>query len=286
MALASSATGSVGVSVTGLYGSVVLNSDGTYTYTIDNNNSTVEALLLSSDHLTDIFTYSIEDGLGYTSTTQLTITLNGANDTPEASNDTSIAVEAGGIANATAGSSATGNILTNDVDVDSGDTKSVIGVQFGAAASASGSVGASVFGAYGSIVIAVDGSYTYTVDNNSAAVQALRTSSDTLSEVFTYTMEDTAGAASTATVTITIQGANDNPVAASDSNAAYEAGGVTNGTAGVNPTGNVLTNDTDVDAGDYEDGGWCRSGNRRLGDGQCGLKRARRVRFGNDQRRW
>ena len=248
--LAGSASGSVGVSVTGLYGSVVINSDGTYTYTIDNNNSTVEALLLSSDHVTDIFTYSIEDGLGYTSTTQLTITLNGANDTPEASNDTSIAVEAGGVANATAGSTATGNILTNDVDVDSGDTKSVIGVQFGAAASASGSVGASVFGAYGSIVIAVDGSYTYTVDNNSAAVQALRTSSNTLSEVFTYTMEDTAGAASTATVTITIQGANDNPVAISDSNAAYEAGGVSNGTAGVNPSGNVLTNDTDVDAGD------------------------------------
>ncbi len=184
--------------------------------------------------MTDIFTYTIEDSLGYSSTTQLTITLDGANDTPEAANDQSAAVEAGGVSNATAGSSATGNVLSNDTDVDSGDTKSVIGVQFGAVSSASGSVGASIFGSYGSIVIAVDGSYTYTVDNNSAAVQALRTASDTLTELFTYTMEDTNGAASTATVTITIQGANDAPVAIADANSAFEAGGVANGSAGIN----------------------------------------------------
>ena len=246
--MASSASGSVGVAVTGSYGSVVLNSDGTYTYTINDSDPNVEALLLSSDHLTDIFTYTIQDSLGYTSTTQLTITLDGANDAPVSAGDNGIAVEAGGIANATAGSTAAGNILSNDIDVDAGDTKSVIGVQFGAAASASGSVGASVFGTYGSITIAVDGSYIYTVDNSSAAVQALRTASDTLTEVFTYTMEDTAGAASTATLTITIQGANDGPVANSDTNSAFEAGGVVNGSAGVNPTGNVMSNDTDVDS--------------------------------------
>ncbi len=246
--LAASASGSVGNAVAGLYGSVVINSDGTYTYTINDNDPTVQALRLSSDHLTDIFTYTLEDGLGYTSTTQLTITLDGANDTPGAVDDSGVAVEAGGIANATAGSTAAGNVLTNDLDVDSGDTKNVIGVAFGAAASASGSVGASVFGSYGSIVIAVDGTYTYTIDNSSTAVQALRTSSDTLTEVFTYTMEDTAGAASTATITITIQGANDGPMAMADAIDAYEAGGVANATAGLNPSGNVLSNDTDVDA--------------------------------------
>ncbi len=195
---ASSASGSVGAAVTGLYGTVVLNADGTYTYTINDNDPDVQALLLSSDHLTDIFTYTLQDSLGYTSTTQLTITLDGANDTPGAADDLGTAVEAGGIANATAGSTAIGNVLANDLDVDSGDTKSVIGVQFGATASASGSVGAAVFGSYGSISIAVDGSYTYTVDNNSAAVQALRSAGNTLTELFTYTMEDTAGASSTA----------------------------------------------------------------------------------------
>ncbi len=74
--------------------------------------------------------------------------------------------------------------------------KTVTGVVAGASASAVGSVGASITGTYGSIVINADGSYSYTVNNNNAAVQALRTSSDTLQEVFTYTMEDTAGLAS------------------------------------------------------------------------------------------
>ncbi|WP_372720511.1 VCBS domain-containing protein, partial [Novipirellula sp.] len=245
-----SASGNVGTSVTGTYGTVVINTDGTYTYTLDNNNAAVEALLTSGDHVTDIFTYTMEDAFMNVSSTELTITVDGQNDAPITSDDTSIAVEAGGVANATAGSNATGNVLANDTDVDAGDTKSVIGVQLGNVGSASGSVGASVTGNYGQIVINSDGSYTYTINQNNAAVQALRTASDTLQEVYTYTMHDTAGLESTAQVTVTIQGANDAPVAVVDTATAYEAGGSGNGSAGADPSGNVLTNDTDVDSGD------------------------------------
>jgi hypothetical protein len=42
-------------------------------------------------------------------------------------------------------------------------------------------------------------------------VQALRTASDTLTDIFTYTMQDAAGLSSTTQITITIQGANDAP---------------------------------------------------------------------------
>ncbi|MEZ6135353.1 MAG: VCBS domain-containing protein [Pirellulaceae bacterium] len=244
------ASGNVGSTVIGSYGSVVINSDGTYSYTLDNTNPAVEALLTSGDHVTDVFTYTMEDSFGNKSTTKLTITVDGSNDNPVGNSDTGSATEAGGLANATAGSNATGNVLTNDTDVDSGDTKTVVGVASGSQPSASGSVGASVTGTYGSIVINNDGSYTYAIDESNSTVQALRTGGDTLSEVFTYTMEDTAGASSTAEITITIHGANDTPTAVVDTAAAYEAGGVANGTAGTDPTGNVLTNDTDVDASD------------------------------------
>ncbi|MFN9958431.1 MAG: VCBS domain-containing protein, partial [bacterium] len=81
-------------------------------------------------------------------------------------NDTNIAVEAGGLANGTAGTNPTGNVLTNDTDVDAGDTKTVTAVAAGSVANPTGSVGASVTGTYGSITIAADGSYTYTVDNS------------------------------------------------------------------------------------------------------------------------
>ncbi len=183
----------------------------------------------------------------------MTITIQGANDGPIANADTNHAFEAGGVANGSAGTNPSGNVLSNDTDVDSaanGETKTVSGVSAGVHASATGAVGSSVSGNYGAITIAANGSYTYVVDNSNAAVQALRTAGDTLTDVFTYTMQDAAGATSTTQVTITIHGANDAPTTTVDTADAIEAGGQSNNIAGVNPTGSVLTNDGDVDSGD------------------------------------
>ena len=90
-----------------------------------------------------------------------------------------------------------------------------------------------------------DGSYTYVVDNADPAVDALRLSTDTLTDTFSYQVQDAAGATSSASLTITIHGSNDAPVANADVGSADEAGVA----AGSNATGNVLTNDTDVDVG-------------------------------------
>ncbi|MFO1001923.1 MAG: cadherin domain-containing protein [Planctomycetaceae bacterium] len=147
--------------------------------------------------------------VGTSSAVTLAVTV--GNSAPSAVNDTGTAVEAGGTNNGTAGSDATGNVLTNDTDPDVGDTKAIIGVAAGTPSSASSNVGGAVSGSYGSINIAVDGSYTYTVNENNSAVQALRNTSNTLTDVFTYTMTDSVGALSTARVTLTIQGANDAP---------------------------------------------------------------------------
>ncbi|MDK9703948.1 MAG: tandem-95 repeat protein [Sulfuritalea sp.] len=83
------------------------------------------------------------------------------------------------------------------------------------------------------------------MDNSNATVQALRTSGDTLTDSFTYTMQDAAGATSTATLTVTVQGANDAPVGAGDTAAVNEDATVT-----ANAAAGVLVNDTDVDSGD------------------------------------
>jgi VCBS repeat-containing protein len=135
--------------------------------------------------------------------------------------------------NATAGTNPTGNVLTNDSDVDSttnGETKAVSA--FSNSNATAGSVGSALAGLYGSLTLNANGSYSYVVDNANAAVQALRTSSDTLTETYSYTMRDTAGATSIATLTITIQGQNDTPVAAGDPAIAVEAGGVNGITTG------------------------------------------------------
>ncbi|MFO0180363.1 MAG: VCBS domain-containing protein, partial [bacterium] len=217
--IAGSATGSVSTSVTGNYGAITIGANGAFTYVVDETNATVQALRLTSQTITDVFTYTVTDTGGLTSTTQVTITIQGANDAPVSSDDATIAVEAGGLSNGTAGTSPSGNVLTNDSDVDSvanGETKTVTGVAAGAQLNASGSVGSTVIGTYGSISIGANGTYTYNVDNSNAAVQALRLSSQTLNDVFTYTMADTLGLTSTSTITVTIQGANDTPVTTDD----------------------------------------------------------------------
>ncbi|MBX3421912.1 MAG: DUF2341 domain-containing protein [Pirellulaceae bacterium] len=138
------------------------------------------------------------------------------NDAPSANVDTAIAVEAGGISNGSAGINPSGNVLTNDTDPDVGDTQAVIGVAAGIVANTVGSVGANVVGTYGSIIIAANGNFTYTVDNNNSTVQALKSAAETLSDVFTYTMQDSGGLTSTTQITVTIQGANDSPLITSN----------------------------------------------------------------------
>ena len=245
----SGTAGTIGSALVGTYGSLTLNANGTYTYVIDETNVTVQALRVTGQTVNESFTYTVRDTAGLTDTAQLTITIDGRNDAPVGVDDTGNAVEAGGVANGSAGSNATGNVLTNDTDVDAGDTKAVSAVRTGteAGSGTAGTVGSSLTGAYGSLTLNADGTYTYVVDNNNAAVQALRVSGQTISDNFTYTVRDTAGLTDTAQLTIAIDGRNDAPIGVDDSGTAVEAGGVANGTAGSNSTGNVLTNDTDVD---------------------------------------
>ncbi len=160
-------------------------------------------------------TVRVADASNLTYDENFTIAVTNVNETPTAVVDTATAVEAGGTSNGTAGTNPTGNVLTNDTDIDSSDARTVTGVASGVQVSASGSVASSVSGTYGSINIAADGTYTYSVNNSSGAVQALRAASDTLTDVFTYTMRDAGGLTSTTQITVTIQGANDAPVIAS-----------------------------------------------------------------------
>ncbi|MEI6481706.1 MAG: VCBS domain-containing protein, partial [Candidatus Saccharibacteria bacterium] len=209
-----SASGNVASAVTGTYGSINIAANGTYTYTVDNTNAAVQALRTTANTLSDVFTYTMVDAGGLTSSTQITVTIQGANDAPTAVVDTATAVEAGGLANGTAGTNPTGNVLTNDTDPDSaanGETKAVVGVLAGTVGSASTNVSSNVTGTYGSINIAANGAYTYTIDNSNSAVQSLRTSGNTLSDVFTYTMRDTAGLTTTTQITVTVKGGNDAP---------------------------------------------------------------------------
>src|SRR5207249_5818186 len=112
--------------------------------------------------------------------------------------------------------SATGNVLTNDTDVDTGATKAVASVN-GVAAN----VGVAVTGTYGSVTINSNGSYAYTLNNADPDTQALAQGTSA-TDVFTYSVTDQFGATSSSTVTVTITGTNDAATVSSDSKSVTE----------------------------------------------------------------
>src|SRR5262249_16630196 len=150
--------GTVGSAKAGTYGSVTLNANGSYTYTVDNSNAAVQALRTSGQTLTDTFTYTMVDGSGASSSATLTVTIQGANDAPVGVNDAGAVNE-----DATLNVAAASGVLANDTDVDSvanGETKTVSAVS-------GGTVGGSTAGTYGTLTLNSDGSYSYLA--NSAA---------------------------------------------------------------------------------------------------------------------
>ena len=96
---------------------------------------------------------------------------------------------------------ATGNVLTNDVDPD--DPLTVI-------------TAGTFAGKYGSLTIDAAGNYTYTLDNADPDTNALD-DGDTATDTFSYTASD-GTANSSANLVITITGTNDAPVANADAN--------------------------------------------------------------------
>ena len=80
--------------------------------------------------------------------------------------------------------SAIGNVLTNDTDVDTGDTKTVSAVN-----GVAGNVGTAVTGTYGSLTINADGSYTYTLDNADPQTPTRWRRARSATDVFTYTVD-------------------------------------------------------------------------------------------------
>ncbi len=235
------AVGAATASASG-YGTYTLTATGVWTYTLDNANATVQALNVGGT-LTDTFTVSTVDGTKQV----VTITIKGANDAPVAvadSNASDAVVESGvGPGNTPfAGDPlATGNVLTNDTDVDSGDSKTVTAVNGSAL-----NIGQPLVGTYGTLTLLANGNWSYVLNNADPDTNALA-QGQTATDVFTYTIADANGATSSTSLTITITGTNDAAViSGTTAGAVTEAGGVNNGIPGT-PTATGDLTSTDVD---------------------------------------
>ena len=81
------AEGDVDSPITGTYGTFTLNSDGSYTYTVDTLNADVIAWKPGDAVLTETFTYTVSDGNGGTNDATITVNASGQNDAPTAADN-------------------------------------------------------------------------------------------------------------------------------------------------------------------------------------------------------
>lgn len=163
------------------HGTITLNGDGTATYTHNDSETT-----------SDSFKYTIADAQGAVST-QATVNLaiTPVNDAPNAVNDVANVNIA---ANATTGTSVSGNVLTNDTDADTNlSALSVVSLS-------SGTVGNPVVLTYGTLTVNANGTFTFNVDPN--AIDSIMGGTD-LQELFSYQVSDGEDAAA-ALLTINI----------------------------------------------------------------------------------
>src|SRR5205085_18653 len=144
-------------------GTFGMTAGGTWTYTLDHANSTVEGLN-NGQSTTDTFTVTTVDGTAQV----VTVTINGSNDAAVISGTaTGSVTEAGGVSNGTAGTPTASGTLT-DTDVDN-TANSFTAVSAGTASS----------GGLGTYGMTAGGTWTYTLDNRFPSVPLFRSGQST-----------------------------------------------------------------------------------------------------------
>ncbi|GAG50599.1 unnamed protein product, partial [marine sediment metagenome] len=156
----------------------------------------------------------ISDGNGGTDQATVSITITGSNDPPVANNDSATVDEGGTV---TVVDTAQTSVLANDTDSENDPLTAVLDTNV----------------SNGTLTLNTDGTFSYTHNG-----------SETTSDSFQYHANDGTGDSNIATVTITVNPVNDNPVAVDDSASVIEGG-----TLNVAAPG-LLANDTDPEPGD------------------------------------
>ena len=151
---------------------LLIHTDGSYTYTATDNT------LQAGEHATDVFSYTVSDGQGGTSTTTLTINVTGTNDAPVIGGTAIGGVTEDGI------QTATGALTITDAD-----------------AGQSGFVAKSIGGTYGTLTIDASGNWNYSLNNGAANVQGLKQGQQVVDRINVTTLDGT-----TREIAITVTG--------------------------------------------------------------------------------
>ncbi|WP_342068121.1 VCBS domain-containing protein, partial [Achromobacter kerstersii] len=169
----------------GDHGTFTIGKDGTWTYTLNNEDPKIQALAVG-EKLTETFVVTTADG----TTGQVVVTINGTNDAPV------IAGEAAGSVTESTSLSTTGQLTQTDVDTSDTHTWSVDN---------------NGKGEYGNFSVDNTGKWTYNLDSTNPDVKALK-AGETATETFTVTVDDGHGGVTQQQVTVTINGTDDGAI--------------------------------------------------------------------------
>ncbi|WP_394125445.1 Ig-like domain-containing protein, partial [Vibrio hepatarius] len=184
-------------------GSVTVNPDGSWTYTPNENYNGP-----------DSFEVTVDDGNGGTDTLIVNIGVTPVNDPATVSDDSGLVVE-----DSESSQVASGKLTIADVDEGEAFVQPT-----------------SVTNEYGTFTVDSEGNWSFTINNESDTVQSLAEGEEIELSFDVTSVDGTA----TGSVTVVVQGTNDQPIANADTGAVNENSTV---------TVDVLANDTDLDDG-------------------------------------
>ncbi|MCL9777424.1 VCBS domain-containing protein, partial [Vibrio methylphosphonaticus] len=184
-------------------GSITITPEGNWTYLVDKDNVTVQALGLGETR-TERFQVTSIDG---TATQEIVVTIHGTNDLPTVSATSELTGKV--FEDSDPIPTATGTLVPSDVDVNDSHTWGVVG---------------STSGAYGTLALdSGTGVWTYSLVNSS--VNHLQTG-EKVYEYFQVQVSDGKGGIGFDTVTVEIEGTNDDPsISGDNSGLVIEDGG-------------------------------------------------------------
>ena len=220
---------------TGKYGTFCMDKNGTWSYTLNNNDSDL-ATLDKGERATESFVVYSKDG---SASKSVIVTVNGADEKAQSCNTTSV------------GGTTSGSVTEDAVVKTSGGKLTINGQN-----SCNGFTAVTKAGTYGTFTMKADGTWAYTIDNSKAVTQAL-TSDDAKTEtfdVYTRAVNNYCGpdiAAVKKTITVTVNGADEQPTSTPTSSISGDADGTVkeDTTAMTVDTGRLMINGRNSDSG-------------------------------------
>ena len=209
------AEANVGTKISGTYGDITIEADGSYIYTLRNTDGNVQALAQGETE-NDVFAVTVKDSKGDETTQNLTITVNGTNDAPVISL-TADDSDAGSVVESDAKHLTDNGTLTL-TDSDLHDTVSTVvtKVEVSGTGQHSGYIPAndalrSMLTASGSLSnTQTTGTISWNFDSGEKTFDYLA-AGETLELKYTIKATDSSGAVVERPVTVTVTGTNDTP---------------------------------------------------------------------------